>query len=57
MVDGIRAIPYSPTSLTGKSPAKMRVPTAIITVDPATPINRWKLPVAEDLPISKALSM
>jgi hypothetical protein len=35
----------------------MRVPIAIINVDPTTPINRWKLPVAEDLPISKVLSM
>jgi hypothetical protein len=33
------------------------VPTAIITVEDATPMSIWKLPVAEDLPMSIALSM
>jgi hypothetical protein len=32
------------------------VPKAMMIVDAETPINNWKLPVAEDFPISIALS-
>jgi hypothetical protein len=35
--------------------ANIIVPTAIITVERTTPISKWKLPVAEDLPMSNAL--
>jgi len=31
------------------------VPTTIIIVDPAALISKWKLPVGEVFPISKAL--
>ena len=33
------------------------MPMAIIIVEATTPMNSWKLPVADFLPISKALSM
>jgi len=57
MYDGIKAIEYNPYSSGNMSLAKIIVPTAIIMVDVATPIKSRKLPVAETLPICKALSI
>jgi hypothetical protein len=57
MVEGIKTIPYNPSSASDRIPARTRVPKAIITVDATTPISKKKLPVVEDLPICKALSM
>jgi len=55
--DGIRATEYKPYSSGNMSLPKIIVPTAIMMVDVVFPMKSWKLPVAEILPISNALSM
>ena len=55
--DGINATEYNPYSAGNMSLANIIVPTAIIIVEDACPMKSWKLPVAEVLPISNALSM
>ena len=57
VIDGISATVYNPYSSGNMSLARIIVPTAIIMVEDACPMKSWKLPVAEVLPISKALSM
>src|SRR3990170_126519 len=54
--DGINAIEYSPYSSGDRSLPKIIVPTAMITVEVTNPTNSFKLPVAEVLAISNALS-
>jgi hypothetical protein len=54
--DGIKTMEYKPYSSGIKSLARIIVPTAIITVDIAVPVNSWKLPAAELLPIFNAFS-
>lgn len=53
---GIKAMEYSPYSSGSMSLVRIIVPTASIMVDVVCPMNRWKLPVAEVLPIFNALS-
>ena len=57
IIDGINATVYNPYSSGNMSLARIIVPTAIIMVEDACPMKSWKLPVAEVLPISNALSM
>ena len=54
---GIRAMEYSPYSSGSISLVRITVPAAIIMVETVFPMNSWKLPVAETLPICNALSM
>ena len=54
---GIKAMEYSPYSSGSMSLVRIIVPSASIMVDVVCPMNRWKLPVAEVLPICNALSM
>jgi len=56
MSEGIKAMEYSPYSAGNSNLVRIIVPMAIIAVDVATPMNSWKLPVAEILPIFKAFS-
>ena len=55
--DGINAMEYSPYSSGSMSLVRIIVPTASISEDVACPMNSWKLPVADALPIFNALSM
>ena len=55
--DGIKAMVYNPYSSGNMSLVRIIVPTANIMVDAACPMNSWKLPVAETLPIFNAFSM
>jgi len=57
IMNGIRAMEYSPYSSGNISLVRITVPTAIIMVETVFPMNSWKLPVAETLPICNALSM
>ena len=57
IMDGIKAMAYNPYSSGSMSLVRTIVPNAIIMVDVVCPMNRWKLPVAEVLPIFNALSM
>lgn len=57
VADGIRVTVYSPYSSCVMSLASIMVSTAIIMVEAATPMNSWKLPVADFLPISMAFCM
>ena len=54
---GIKAMVYSPYSSGSMSLVRIIVPMAIIMVDVVCPMNSWKLPVAEVLPIFNAFSM
>ena len=54
---GIKAMAYNPYSSGSMRFVRIIVPNAIIMVDVVCPMNRWKLPVAEVLPIFNALSM
>lgn len=54
---GIKAMAYNPYSSGSMSLVRIIVPNASIMVDVVCPMNRWKLPVAEVLPICNALSM
>jgi hypothetical protein len=54
--EGINATLYNPYSAGDISLVRIIVPIAIITVDVATPMSKWKLPVTEVFPISNAFS-
>jgi len=57
MSGGISATAYSPYSPSSIRLPRIIVPMAIIIVEMVFPMNRWRLPVAEILPISDALSI
>jgi len=57
IMDGIKAMAYSPYSSGSMSLVRIIVPIAIIVVDVVCPMKSWKLPVAEVLPIFNAFSM
>lgn len=56
VADGINAIAYNPYCSGEISLATTMVPIANIMLESAIPMNNWKLPVAEDLPILSAFS-